>query len=992
MLLTAMIIAAPMMGMISAVFPDGAAENGANSGDLNAFAVGDGIMVLEDSLTNIELMSLTRTEAVAAEPGNLFSADSGIYADVSDLTAWSNNVQKVIGGTGRTPIVFNNAQTTGGWRPVSVAGLDNADAFQIKFSTLGYENIRFSCTQKSTGSGPDAFLLAYSIGDPEGPYTVVSDSGTGTNGIPAITRMSNDTYAALQASYSDFVLPSEMEDETEVYLRIVFSGSASLGQNGNTSVNDIVLIGDALLPADVELMSLTRTTAADAESGNMFSADSGVYAGVSDLTAWNNNEQITIGGTGRTPMVINNAAVNNNPAGGSGWRSVGPSEIDEGITADTATAFQIKFETTGYENIRFSASQKSTGSGPEHFALAYSIGDPEGPYTIIENSKRSVFRGGNNLYTDLVQSYIEFELPAELADRSEVYLRVYMVDSALSNRANGNTSINNLIIIGDRIGSGGTVVNKAALTALMAEASGKAESDHTAGSWAAFAAAYQNAEDILADENATQSQVNTARSALQTAMDKLILLSDVIDTIDWPGSRDVWFWDTTPTFLEDASGLDFCNGRLYAVDNGTGRFWILDVAADGSLTFAEGFENGKRVRFQHDAGNQSAKGPDAEGITVDGDGFVYIASERDNSNNTVNWNVILKVDPWAAGSDLVAIQQWDLTSSLPAVPTNMGIEAVEWVSNADVSGKLFDKNTGAPFDISNYPKAIADGVFFVALEYNGHVYAYVLNDDGTYVMIADIDSKIGGAMALDYDVYEQVLWVVADNGYGNLAAKITFTGGSAAGIVHVNPPGGLDVSRNYEGFAIADASYTIDGQRPVYRFEDGRRPGALTIGSIDCDYQAVTYGISLSQTGNRNFGSATLGYGAQAPHTVTVSSTGTGAVSLTVAVTGANASSFSLGKTSMNIAAGVNDSFTVTPKTGLAVGTYTATVTVSGGNVDTETFTVSFTVVNAVSTEVPQTSDGDGDSGDNTMLYVAVAVAAVAGIIGAAWFLFTRVI
>lgn len=34
-----------------------------------------------------------------------------------------------------------------------------------------------------------------------------------------------------------------------------------------------------------------------------------------------------------------------------------------------------------------------------------------------------------------------------------------------------------------------------------------------------------------------------------------------------------------------------------------------------------------------------------------------------------------------------------------------------------------------------------------------------------------VDAKIGGAMALDYDTYEHVLWVAADNGYNNLAAK-----------------------------------------------------------------------------------------------------------------------------------------------------------------------------------------------------------------------------
>lgn len=37
------------------------------------------------------------------------------------------------------------------------------------------------------------------------------------------------------------------------------------------------------------------------------------------------------------------------------------------------------------------------------------------------------------------------------------------------------------------------------------------------------------------------------------------------------------------------------------------------------------------------------------------------------------------------------------------------------------------------------------------------------------------------------------------------------------------------------GFAIADADYTVNGKRPVYRFCDGVKSGALTIGYINCN-------------------------------------------------------------------------------------------------------------------------------------------------------------
>lgn len=334
--------------------------------------------------------------------------------------------------------------------------------------------------------------------------------------------------------------------------------------------------------------------------------------------------------------------------------------------------------------------------------------------------------------------------------------------------------------------------------------------------------------------------------------------ADIPEVMNWPGDKNVTIFDTVPTFLSDSSGLDFHENQLYAIDNGTGKFWVLDVAKDGTLTFAKGFENGKRIRFKKDADNPKAAGPDTEGITVDGAGFVYAASERDNEAKGVNYNTILMVDPNVQSEDLVTLKEWDITSSLPQVSANMGIESVEWVSNKNVNGKLFDNHTNAVFDANKYPNAVADGVFFVALEDNGHVYAYVLNDDGTSVQIADINSKLGGAMALDYDTYENVLWVAADNGYKNKAAKISLDGTQEPDIKHVLPAAGVDVNANNEGFAIASAEYTINGQRPVYRFKDGETSGSLSIGSLSCDYTnenntpPVTPPFDSNQPSNEN--------------------------------------------------------------------------------------------------------------------------------------------
>ncbi|MCL1976400.1 MAG: Ig-like domain-containing protein [Firmicutes bacterium] len=112
--------------------------------------------------------------------------------------------------------------------------------------------------------------------------------------------------------------------------------------------------------------------------------------------------------------------------------------------------------------------------------------------------------------------------------------------------------------------------------------------------------------------------------------------------------------------------------------------------------------------------------------------------------------------------------------------------------------------------------------------------------------------------------------------------------------------------------------------------------------------EANRYNISLNPDELYTFPNADEGYGPQTAKTVTATNTGSAATgSLNVALSGADRNSFTLSGTSLNsISAGSARTFTVTPKTGLKEGTYTATVTVSNTNV-AATFDVSFTVTKA---------------------------------------------
>ncbi|MFF2272249.1 lamin tail domain-containing protein [Agromyces sp. NPDC058136] len=325
----------------------------------------------------------------------------------------------------------------------------------------------------------------------------------------------------------------------------------------------------------------------------------------------------------------------------------------------------------------------------------------------------------------------------------------------------------------------------------------------------------------------------------------------------WPGSAEVRVLDETVMFLEDSSGLDAqatdAGTVLWAVDNGTGTFWKLDIAADGAASFADGWEDGKRARFQRDAGNPAAAGPDAEGITVDARGDVYLASERDNSKKGVNQNVVLAVDVDAPGPDVVASQEWDLTATLPQVAANTGIEAVEWVSDAALAGRLVDQSTGAGYDPADYP-GHGDGLFFVAVEDNGFVYAYALGADGGIAQVATIDPGLGGVMALDYDTVLGELWAVCDDGCEGRSARIAFTGGEP-GISVFERPAGMP-NLNNEGFATAPsasaapslvsaartatggadatatASAAAGAERAAWWFADGVQPAALRAGTL----------------------------------------------------------------------------------------------------------------------------------------------------------------
>ena len=125
----------------------------------------------------------------------------------------------------------------------------------------------------------------------------------------------------------------------------------------------------------------------------------------------------------------------------------------------------------------------------------------------------------------------------------------------------------------------------------------------------------------------------------------------------------------------------------------------------------------------------------------------------------------------------------------------------------------------------------------------------------------------------------------------------------------------------------------------------------ITAGEIATDF-VQNMSISLSQTDSYTFPAATVGYGEPTPATVTITNTGNAATgALTVSLSGNHKDNFTLNQTSIESIGTAEDAktatFTVAPKTGLTAGIYVATVTVSGQNIVSKSFDVSFTVSEA---------------------------------------------
>ena len=139
----------------------------------------------------------------------------------------------------------------------------------------------------------------------------------------------------------------------------------------------------------------------------------------------------------------------------------------------------------------------------------------------------------------------------------------------------------------------------------------------------------------------------------------------------------------------------------------------------------------------------------------------------------------------------------------------------------------------------------------------------------------------------------------------------------------------VDQNGNVEAVGAGTANITVTTQ-------DGNKTATCTV-----TVTARTYNISAAP-GRLDFGSVNVGYEtAPAAQTVTITNTGNQSVTLSQPT----AENYEIGTlTNTTLTPGAAATFTVQPKTGLGVGTYSETITVSGSNGASASLTASFTV------------------------------------------------
>ena len=356
----------------------------------------------------------------------------------------------------------------------------------------------------------------------------------------------------------------------------------------------------------------------------------------------------------------------------------------------------------------------------------------------------------------------------------------------------------------------------------------------------------------------TGTFADTAEATRDAANDCAEQEQPVDERDAWPGSQDVATADAEATFDGDLSGLVYQgdgakSGVIWAVNNGTGQLYRLEqVDGEWTPTAGDGWAATTTLHYGDGSGT-----PDAEGVALAGDDpadGIYVSTERDNDEDGVSRPAVLKYVPDTSAESLNAEEDWNLAKDLPGIGANGGLEGVTYVPDSVLVAGGFRDDSGDRYDPSDLPEH-GDGLFLVGVEGDGNtdgdatpsegrVYAYALNDDGSFKRIATVSGEDTGAMDLLFDTETNLLFDTCDELCGTTLR--TFALNPKSGKFELQhtyaPPEQMSDEIANEGFALAPRAQCSDGTRPVFWADDGDTDGhSLRAGTIDCSVTGPKY-------------------------------------------------------------------------------------------------------------------------------------------------------
>jgi uncharacterized repeat protein (TIGR02543 family) len=231
--------------------------------------------------------------------------------------------------------------------------------------------------------------------------------------------------------------------------------------------------------------------------------------------------------------------------------------------------------------------------------------------------------------------------------------------------------------------------------------------------------------------------------------------------------------------------------------------------------------------------------------------------------------------------------------------------------------------------------------------------------------------------SLGYAQQSPLLFTVkntGENDTGELEVVLSGTGGGSFEL-SASKIDDIEAGDTYTVTVRPKTGLTVDYDTKTYTATVTVKGGHGLTASFTVSFTVTTEAVySISHNVNSDSHTFPLegpGYAALQPLSVTVKNTGnrhTGA--LTVALSGTNSDAYTLSASGIGpINMDKSAAFTVAPKTGLAEGSYTAKVTISGENGPDVSFNVSFTVSNSgtgsVDITVPVFTDAGADLNTN---------------------------